>query len=178
LSWPKVPFWLSCLFDICNVYQILDYILIVLQKWTFFLEHYCSISFSWIIVENQIIKFVQVWCLPMTGFFWVLNIDNSLQLYGILLLLLSSCYGYSSVVVCVTSILPVESWSWNPIVDAICLFLCFLGFYQLSLCKYDIWFRVMGIGLTLLHWVLNMFFALGLLTIQASNILLQRKWRR
>lgn len=36
----------------------------------------------------------------------------------------------------------------------------------------------MVIGLTLLHWVLNMFFVLEPLITPASNIHLQRKWRK
>ena len=93
---------------------------------------------------------------------------------------MSNCYGHSSVVVCVpfySVVLIGESWSWTQLLMSI-FFHYFLLFHKLSLCIYDICFRVMGIGLTLLHWALNMFFALGLLIIQASNIHLQKKRRR
>ena len=93
---------------------------------------------------------------------------------------MSNCYGHSSVVVCVpfySVVLIGESWSWTQLLMSI-FFLYFLLFHKLSLCIYDICFRVMGIGLTLLDWALNMCFTLGLLIIKASNFHLQKKWRR
>lgn len=79
---------------------------------------------------------------------------------------------------CISSYLNIDGMGclfncWCP-----CIFFSYiLHFHDLCIC-YAVCFRVMGTGLTLLHWVLNMFYVLELMITLASNIQLQRKWNR